>query len=337
MKKKVSIVIPVYNVERYLRQCIESVLALTLTEIEIILIDDGSTDGSPEIIDEYAARDERIVAIHQKNQGYSAAVNLGIDKASGEYIGIVESDDFVEPTMYEKLYHEATSYDANIAKCMFYKYDSTREVPDEIFVNPGGVDLRNAPDGCFAPSDWPEIIAMHSSIWAAIYKSDFVKKIKIPESAGASYQDLPFMTKLMTSTEKICAVKEPLIHWRNEPGQVHSTSVSGEKSLLMAKNTLLALDILENSGKFEELKNAFYAQAIWTNSSFFYRIEKQYREQYYLLLKKIFARADKALLDSPLLRPEDKMMVRAIIENRGAGALRRAYILGGMRRKLVGS
>lgn len=335
MKKKVSVVIPVYNVERYLRQCIESVLAQKLKDIEIILVDDGSTDGSPAIVDEYAKKDGRIVAIHQKNRGYSATVNLGIKKARGEYIGIVESDDFIDPTMYEKLYKKATKYDADIVKCMFYKYDSTNAEPDKIFVNPGGVDLRKAPEGCFSPSDWPQIVAMHSSVWAAVYKGSFIKKIKIPESAGASYQDLPFMMELMTKAEKICAVKEPLLHWRNEPGQVHSTSANGEKSLLMAKNTLLALEILQKSGKFEALKDGFFAQAIWTNSNFFFRIQRKYREKYYNLLRKIFEPADKTVFSNPLLRPEDKMMIRSIMKNRGSGAVRRAYTFGGLRRRLA--
>ncbi len=335
MKKKVSVVIPVYNVERYLRQCIESVLAQKLTDIEIILVDDGSTDSSPAIIDEYAKKDGRIVAVHQKNRGYSATVNLGIEKAQGEYIGIVESDDFIEPKMYEKLYRKATKYDADIVKCMFYKYDSTQAVADKIFTNPGGADLEKAPEECFSPSDWPQIIAIHSSVWAALYKSSFVKKIKIPESAGASYQDLPFMMELMTRVEKVCVVKEPLLHWRNEPDQVHSTSANGEKSLLMAKNTLLALEILQKSGKFEALKDGFFAQAIWTNSNFFFRIQKKYREKYYNLLRKIFEPADKTVFSNPLLRAEDKMMIQIIMEDRGSAALRLAYIFGGLRRKLM--
>ena len=105
----------------------------------------------------------------------------------------------------------------------------------------------------------------------------------------------------------------------------------------MAKNTLLALEILQKSGKYDALKDGFFAQAIWTNSGFFFRIDQKYQAQYYALLRKVFEPVDTSLLKSPLLRPEDKWMIKAIIENRGPKALRRAYILGGMRRKVTKS
>ena len=97
---KISIVIPIYNVEKYLEECLTSITKQTLKEIEIIAVDDGSTDSSGKILDSFAAKDKRIKAIHQKNTGYSAAVNLGIEKASGEYVGIVESDDLIDKAMY---------------------------------------------------------------------------------------------------------------------------------------------------------------------------------------------------------------------------------------------
>ena len=94
-KPKVSIVVPIYNVERYLDECVKSIINQTLKEIEIILVDDGSPDNCGKIIDDYAKTDSRIVAVHQKNSGYSAAVNKGINMAKGEYVGIIESDDFI--------------------------------------------------------------------------------------------------------------------------------------------------------------------------------------------------------------------------------------------------
>ena len=93
---KVSVIIPVYNVEKYLRQCLDSVINQTLKDIEIICVDDGSTDNCPNILDEYAAKDARIKIIHKKNEGYGKAMNVGISHASGEYIGIVEPDDYID-------------------------------------------------------------------------------------------------------------------------------------------------------------------------------------------------------------------------------------------------
>ena len=116
---KVSIVMPTYKVEKYFRQCLESVINQTLTDIEIIPVDDGSPDNCGKIMDEYAAKDSRIKPIHQENGGYGKAVNAGIEAATGEYIGIVETDDWIEPDMYEKLYNQAVKLDADVCKCGF--------------------------------------------------------------------------------------------------------------------------------------------------------------------------------------------------------------------------
>ena len=101
---KISIIIPVYNTEEYLRQCLDSVLLQTFRDIEIICVDDGSTDSSPQILDSYKAHDSRIKVIHKENTGLVAARKTGLAAATGKYIGYVDSDDWIEPMMYEKLY-----------------------------------------------------------------------------------------------------------------------------------------------------------------------------------------------------------------------------------------
>lgn len=336
MKAKVSVVVPIYNVSAYLKECLDSLLSQTLNCLEIILIDDGSTDGSGDIVDKYASLDKRIVAIHQNNSGYSSAVNKGIELATGEYIGIVESDDFVEPDMFEKLFLAASSNKADIAKGMFYIYDSTKKPKNKIFRNPCGVDLSLAPDSVFSPKDWPQIIAFHSSIWSSIYRADLIKKIKVPETTGASYQDLPFMTLLMVKASKVIVVKKPFVHWRNEPNQSHSTSNNGEKALLMAKNTLLSLEILQKSGKYKYLKEGFFAQAIWTNSSFFFHIKWRLKNEYFSLLRKVFLPIkNDPTFKGIFLRPEDKLMIKILEKNYGSKVLYLAYIFGSLRRKIT--
>ena len=113
---KVSAIIPVYNVEKYLRECLDSVINQTLKDIEIICVDDGSTDNSGKIIDEYATKDKRIVVIHKANGGYGHSCNKGLDKVRGEYTAILEPDDFVDEHMYEDLYNYAKQYDVDIVK-----------------------------------------------------------------------------------------------------------------------------------------------------------------------------------------------------------------------------
>lgn len=113
----VSVVVPIYNVEKYLPTCLDSILAQTLSQIEIIGVDDGSTDGSGQILEEYARKESRIRAIHQANAGLGPARNVGIDIARGQYIGFVDSDDWVHPDMYEKLYEIAKRTDADVVTC----------------------------------------------------------------------------------------------------------------------------------------------------------------------------------------------------------------------------
>lgn len=337
-RPKVSIVVPIYNVERYLSECIDSILRQTLKDIEVILVDDGSPDNCGKIINEYAKKDSRVIAIHQENSGYSAAVNKGIDLAKGEYVGVIESDDFIEPDMYELLYKDAKKNNTDVTKGLFYFYNPTlnEDEQNKVYFNPCGIDLRLAPNGAFHVTEWPRIIGFHASIWSSIYKSDFVKKIKIPETAGASYQDFPFMIEVMCKAERISIVKKAFVHWRNEPKQGNSTSARGKKLLLMSKNTETGLKIIKDSGFFETLKEPFYAHALWTNIGFFYRIEKQYKDEYYLRLRKIFSglKHDEAFTYR-YFRPEDKIAIKAILKYDKWYAFYISHILGGIRRRIA--
>lgn len=337
-RPKVSIVVPIYNVERYLNECIDSILCQTLKDIEVILVDDGSPDNCGKIIDEYAKEDSRVIAIHQENSGYSVAVNKGIDLAKGEYIGVIESDDFIEPDMYELLYKDAKKNNTDVTKGLFYFYNPTlnEDEQNKVYFNPCGIDLRLAPNGAFHVTEWPRIIGFHASIWSSIYKSDFVKKIKIPETAGASYQDFPFMIEVMCKAERISIVKKAFVHWRNEPKQGNSTSARGKKLLLMSKNTETGLKIIKDSGFFETLKEPFYVHALWANIGFFYRIEKQYKDEYYRRLRKIFSglEHDEAFTYK-YFRPEDKIAIKAILKYNKWYAFYISHILGGIRRRIA--
>ena len=122
-KPLLSIIVPVYKVENYLQKCIDSILAQTFTDFELILVDDGSPDGCPALCDAAAAKDARVRVIHQKNGGLSAARNAGLDVARGAWIGFVDSDDYIAPEMYEKLYRAVQSTGADLALCDYAKVD----------------------------------------------------------------------------------------------------------------------------------------------------------------------------------------------------------------------
>ncbi|MDY2783993.1 MAG: glycosyltransferase [Faecalibacterium sp.] len=124
-KPLLSIIVPVYDVENYLQKCIDSILAQTFTDFELILVDDGSPDNCPALCDAAAAKDARIRVLHQKNGGLSAARNAGLDVARGEWIGFVDSDDYIAPEMYETLYKAVQSTGADLALCDYVKVDET--------------------------------------------------------------------------------------------------------------------------------------------------------------------------------------------------------------------
>lgn len=221
---KISIIVPVYNVEIYLKQCMDSLLRQTMSDLEFICINDGSTDSSLDILKEYATKDQRIRLISKGNEGYGKTMNRGLAEATAAYIGIVESDDFVKADMFEKLYKTMEEKSVDLVKCNFYKYtvedgediEYSREYDEAIY---GKI---------FEPIDYPDIFSANSSIWAALYSKEFLDKneIRFNETPGASFQDISFHFKVLNSARRMTVIKDPLIYYRtdNVMSSVHSPS-----------------------------------------------------------------------------------------------------------------
>lgn len=163
-----SLLIPIYNVQRYLRECLDSALAQTLKDIEIICINDGSTDNSPAIIREYMERDGRVKMIDKANSGYGDSMNHGLEMARGKYVGILESDDFMAPDALEKLVSAADSNNADFAKANFDFYWSKPEERRSLH------EMFKAKD-CgkpVHPSDTTQFFKQKPSIWSAVYRRE---------------------------------------------------------------------------------------------------------------------------------------------------------------------
>lgn len=211
---KVSVIIPVYNVEKYLSECLDSLLTQTLEEIEIICVDDGSTDSSPKILDAYAEKDSRIIVIHQKNSGAGAARNRGISYARGEYIGFVDSDDIAFHTMYEELYRKAVSCQADmvITGDISTATGNKLQFPIENFDK----SSRIMELGYFNAVDCPDILK-NVFLWNRIYKRSFwlENKFIIPEGRRFA-EDLLICTQTSVLAKKIGYVRGPLYWYRNE-------------------------------------------------------------------------------------------------------------------------
>lgn len=226
---KVSIVIPIYNVERYLRQCLDSVVNQTLKDIEIICVDDGSTDSSPDIIKEYVDKDPRVKVITKPNSGYGNSMNRGFDMAEGEYIGIVESDDYAELNMFERLYEIASKNDLDVIKSSFYFYYSVPKEKNEKMEIVSKVRERVTfcPSRDFkAPMEMVEFFNIKPSIWSAIYRKDFIREhnIRFLETPGAAFQDSSFNFKVMSLAQRVQLTREAFLHYRqdNESSSINS-------------------------------------------------------------------------------------------------------------------
>lgn len=229
MKIKVSIIIPCYNVEKYLRQCLDSVVNQTLKDIEIICLNDGSTDSTLEILREYENNDSRIKVISKHNSGYGASMNIGLKTAKGEYIGIVESDDFVELDMFEKLYKTAEENKLDLVRCQYYHYNS-KENTNKIFDNSWVPQNK-----VYCPLDDTTPFLQAPAIWSNLIKRELIEKnnIRFLETAGASYQDTSFAFKLYSSAKRFMMISDALLHYRidnenssvNQPNKVYFVNI----------------------------------------------------------------------------------------------------------------
>lgn len=191
---KVSVIMPVYNVEKYLEECLRSVLCQSLREIEIICVNDGSTDGSLEILQRFGVQDSRVKIISQRNRGYGSAVNVGIHNACGQYISIVETDDFIDGTMLEELYEKAVEYRLDVVKADHNIVVSGKEGYEYTYRDALPERQKNL---YYKVTNYKKDIHVFQGYvytWAGLYKREFLNENQIwhNETPGASYQDNGF-------------------------------------------------------------------------------------------------------------------------------------------------
>lgn len=264
-KIKISVIVPCYNVERYVEQAIQSLIDQTYENFEAIIINDGSTDETLDIIKKVCKNDKRFGIIDKLNEGYGKAVNDGITLATGDYIAILEPDDYIDKKMYGDLVNACLRHNfPDIVKSSFYKVNNAGYIT-EIKLS-SSVDFpKNASEKViFDKLHFPISLYTHeSSIWSAIYKKDiFVKnKIKVPETAGASYQDINFKFLTYVVSKKIVLINKSYYYYRTN--SVGSSSVSNKNPLAMfvnydcLKNDLLRLGVFKG-----HVLNAYYAHQL---------------------------------------------------------------------------
>lgn len=210
MDKKLSIVVPVYNVKKYVQQCAESLINQTYKNLEIILVDDGSTDGSGALCDKMAETDKRIRVIHKQNGGLSDARNKGIDAASGEYIGFVDSDDWVSPDMYEKMLEFMIQENADIAVCGWieeFRDSSRKKCPYSKSLN------KNQ-----AMTELLNNITIADHAGDKLYRTHLFRNIRYP--AGKTYEDIRTTYQLFNCSERVVFISEAFYHYRQRKGSI---------------------------------------------------------------------------------------------------------------------
>ena len=214
----VSVIVPIYNVEKYLDQCLDSIEAQTHKNLEILCINDGSTDGSRDIISSHAARDPRVVLVDKANGGYGQGCNMGLKLAKGDWISIIEPDDWIEPTMYEEMlaFAEGFPEQIDIVKTPWTdicNWDDPAKQAPRASVMQGVVKTSQRP---FTIGEEPVLIEFHPSIWSAIYRRGFLaeKGITFPEFPGAGWADNPFLIETMCQAAGIVYLDKPFYNYR---------------------------------------------------------------------------------------------------------------------------
>lgn len=211
---KISVIVPIYNVEPYLRECLDSIVNQTLRELEIICVNDGSTDGSAAILDEYAAKDNRVQIVTKENGGLNTARNAGLDRVTGEYFVIVDSDDWLDLTAFEKMYARAKESGADLTKCSYKKMGFPDDEECALITIPEASDQ----------SEKIRLNMLNITVWVYLWKTDFVKRNQLRFHDGLlSCTEIPFTHKAALLANKIAFLPERLYFYR-----YRSTSMTGD-------------------------------------------------------------------------------------------------------------
>lgn len=229
-KCKLSIIVPVYGVEKYIDKCLNSLVKQSLKEIEVIVVNDGTKDNSQKIIDKYVKKyPDKIKSYIKENGGQGSARNYGLKKATGEYIGYVDSDDFVEKDMYKKLYNKAKENNYDIVVCGNYNVSEDYQNKNiDAFINNYNTDLENIFFGKMA-------------VWNKIYKRNILIKNKLEFKEKVWYEDLAFTLKAIMNSNTFAFIDEPLYDYLIREGStMNNSNVQRNLEILDAFNDILS-------------------------------------------------------------------------------------------------
>jgi glycosyltransferase involved in cell wall biosynthesis len=311
---KVSIIVPTYNVEMYLVECMESIVRQTLKDIEIICINDGSTDGSLEILKQYAARDERIRLVDKENGGYGLGMNIGLDMSTGEYIGIVEPDDFIPLNMYEDLYRIAAENDLDLVKADFYRFKRAENGSMELDYkhlskNSGDYNV------VFNPSEEPETLRYIMNTWSGIYRRSFINEhhIRHNETPGASFQDNGFYFQTFIYAKRGMIIDRP--YYMNRRDNPNSSVYNKQKVYCVNVEYDYIREILQQNREiWERFKGMYWFKKYLNYCGTVRRIASEYKREYVIRFSREFKRGmELGELDETLFEEQEWSAIRFLI------------------------
>lgn len=313
---KISVLIPIYNVEKYLGECLESLSLQTLSEIEIICINDGSTDNSLSIARSFAQKDSRFRIVDKSNSGYGDSLNKGIEVAKGKYLAIVDSDDYIDHRMYEKLYQEAVVYDAEIVKCgffEFYDYEHERRYETKLISR----DKRDF-HRVICPRREKKYFYYPMMNPLAIFSSKFIRENRIVHNTtpGASHQDMGFWFQTLSFVNRLVFINEPLYYYRqtNPNSSIHAR---GTRVQVMYDEYDFILEKMRCRPEiFQEVLDVFSHRKFLSLSYFYYHLLEEYKPLFLVLFKESFTRdKNNRCLDLSRFSVHEKKRLNKIIKD----------------------
>ncbi|AJD04380.1 glycosyltransferase family 2 protein [Campylobacter lari] len=298
MKYKVSVIIPSYNSIDYIDECINSVIGQKLYDIEILCVDAYSIDGTLDVLKKYHENDDRVKIIMSDKKSYGYQINLGIKYAQGEYLGIVESDDYIKEDMYYMLYNKAKEHDFDVVKTDFYILKDNVFTIKKIFDD----NYQHLYGMYFKQLEKLDILRNYTINQSGIYKLEFIKKnnILLHESPGASYQDNGFWFQLFTTANSIYFFSDAFYVLRRD--NPNSSVYSKEKVYCMCDEYAFIFDIINKNARFREILPYFILKCFHNYMFTLNRIDLKYKRDFVLRFSKDFASfKQKGFLDCSLL------------------------------------
>lgn len=290
-RSKVSVIVPVYNVEEYLPECIDSILGQRFDRFELILVDDGATDGSGAICDSYAAKDSRIRVLHKENGGLSSARNAGIEVASGKYIAFIDSDDVVHKDYLRDMVAIAERENADLVACSFFKGEEcVWQHTDEARVE--ALDIRIGREILNKMNENDVVVTV---AWNKLYHSKFFKEYALRYPEGKIHEDMFLTPQVLYHADKMIITSRRLYFYRQRPNSIMSAAFS-LKQLQVLESIEFRISFFQETG-FPELMTREYESYIRKIIQMHEKMHMEHSNQYEIHMKQLKKKAGEILKD----------------------------------------